>query len=132
MSRGKLTGRVRMVERLGPTLAKTLSNPTPWTSSHCGRVGCPPCRSKEGSCKGVGVTYQWTCTRCAEEGKFTWGRRLDPCGMKDQHSGSTGVSITQLMRHHNSLSRAQEAISHQQKDISERLWPLTPEPMSGS
>ena len=58
-----------MVERLGPTLGESLSNPTPWTSSHCGRVGCLPCKSKEGSCKKVGVTYQWTCMRCAEEGK---------------------------------------------------------------
>ena len=57
------------MERLGATLGEILTNPTPWTNQHCGRVGCLPCKSKEGSCKAVGITYQWRCNSCTSEGK---------------------------------------------------------------
>ena len=57
-------GRVRILERLGPKIAEQLCNPTPWTGQHCGREGCHPCRSKEGSCRKSNVTYKWNCMTC--------------------------------------------------------------------
>ena len=57
-------GRVRILERLGPKLAEQLCNPTPWTGQHCGREGCYPCKTKEGSCRKSNVTYKWTCMTC--------------------------------------------------------------------
>ena len=52
--RNQRTGRLRILERLGPSIKEDLSNPTPWKNSHCGRSRCLPCKSKEGACKARG------------------------------------------------------------------------------
>ena len=61
-------GKVKVVERLGLTLLKSLGNPAPWRSDHCGRPNCWPCRSKEGSCLKHNVVYQITCMTCKNLG----------------------------------------------------------------
>ena len=64
-----------MVEKLGNTLIKSLGNQAPWRSSHCGRLNCWPCRSKEGACRKHNVVYRITCLTCKTQGrsKQYWG-----------------------------------------------------------
>ena len=46
--RGKMTGKITVIERQGSTISQILSSPA-------------PCKSKEGSCKRRGVTYEISC-----------------------------------------------------------------------
>ena len=57
-------GKVSVLGRLGSKMKEVLCNPTPWTGEHYERKGCHPCKSKEGACKKVNVTYKWTCLTC--------------------------------------------------------------------
>ena len=66
--RGRISGRIKVVEKLGPTIRSTLSNPNPWKGGHCGRQGCPPCSTKEGSCRQKNVLYTIVCLTCGETG----------------------------------------------------------------
>ena len=67
----KKTGRIRVLERLGPSIKDLLSNPTPWKQSHCGRQDCWPCQTKEGSCRAKNCTYQISCLECRQEDRKT-------------------------------------------------------------
>ena len=62
------TGRVRILERLGPSIKEDLSNPTQWKNSHCGRTRCIPCKTKEGACKSRSIVYQIDCLDCLNQG----------------------------------------------------------------
>ena len=62
-------GRIKMVERGGDTILSKIGNPAPWKSMNCGRPGCKPCTTKEGSCRELNVTYKITCIPCKEAGK---------------------------------------------------------------
>ena len=44
--RNKLTGRIRVIERNGKTVAETSSNPVPWRGTHCGHAQCQTCKTK--------------------------------------------------------------------------------------
>ena len=59
-----MSGKVRILERLGSSARDLLSNPTPWKGLNCSRSQCGPCRSKEGTCKVKSVTYMITCVDC--------------------------------------------------------------------
>ena len=63
------SGRIRVVERLGPTVKELVTNPSPWRGEHCGRETCPPCATKPGACRAKGVTYSILCGTCKEAGK---------------------------------------------------------------
>ena len=67
--RGRLSGRIKITERLGPTMRNLLGNPNPWKGKHCGRQGCPPCATKEGSCRAANTVYTITCVTCSVEGR---------------------------------------------------------------
>ena len=70
---GRLTGRIRIVERLGQNIKEILCNPTPWKQLHCGRPSCAPCRTKEGSCRAKNVTYTIQCMTCkAADRRFVY------------------------------------------------------------
>ena len=98
MLRGKSTGRIRVVERLGPSISTLLCNPAPWRSSHCGRPNCAPCKSKEGSCKSRGVTYEICCLDCKEE------------GVRSVYLGETHRTLWDRIREHmDGLDRQTEA-----------------------
>ena len=43
----RLSGRIRVLERLGRTVKETIANPTPWKSDPCGR-NCNICQEKQG------------------------------------------------------------------------------------
>ena len=60
---------MKIVERLGPTIRVRLSNPNPWSGSHCGCQGCPPCSSKEGRCKKKNCLYTIECLTCVSQGR---------------------------------------------------------------
>ena len=62
------TGKVRILERLGPTVMESVANPYPWKGKHCGRPNCHSCKSKEGECKSRGVVYSITCLECKSVG----------------------------------------------------------------
>ena len=70
-----LAGRIRVEERLGPSISQLLCNPTPWRKEHCGRAGCPPCETTTGKCKARNVIYKVECTQCKVEGNtgVYWG-----------------------------------------------------------
>ena len=68
MNGSRPTGKVRIVERAGPTVADLIANRSPWTSSPCGRPKCAPCKTKEGSCRAHNLVYKITCTECANSG----------------------------------------------------------------
>ena len=63
----KISGRVRVLERLGRTVKETIANPTPWKSDPCGRQ-CRICQVKPGACKTRGVVYEIHCLECKEKG----------------------------------------------------------------
>ena len=63
----RLSGRIRVLERLGRTVKETITNPTPWKSDPCGR-NCNICQEKPGSCKTRGVVYEIHCQECKEKG----------------------------------------------------------------
>ena len=65
----KRTGKVRIVERAGPTIADILCNKAPWTSEWCNRQGCKPCEAKPGSCRSLNLVYQIPCLDCKALGK---------------------------------------------------------------
>ena len=67
--KGRLSGRIKVMERLGPTMRNLLANPNPWKGKHCGRQGCPPCATKEGSCRHSNIVYTISCVTCAVEGR---------------------------------------------------------------
>ena len=62
-------GKVKIVERAGPTVQDLISNKSPWTSSHCGRENCAPCKSKEGSCRAQNLVYKISCMECGKVGR---------------------------------------------------------------
>ena len=66
--KGKISGRIKVLEKLGPTIRDTLSNPNPWNGSHCGRLECQPCKTKEGSCRQKNVLYTISCLTCLQSG----------------------------------------------------------------
>ena len=68
MNKGKKTGRIRVLERLGRSVKEEVSNPTPWKQQHCGRQKCQACTSKEGICKAKGAVYKIECSDCKSEG----------------------------------------------------------------
>ena len=63
----KISGRIRVLERLGRTVKETIANPTPWKSDPCGRQ-CRICQVKPGACKTRGVVYEIHCLECKEKG----------------------------------------------------------------
>ena len=67
--RNSRVGKVRVIERAGPKIKDQLCNPTPWSGQHCGRTGCLPCKTKEGSCRKANVTYKITCLNCLRKDK---------------------------------------------------------------
>ena len=79
--KGKLSGRIRVVERLGPTIKDLLTNPTPWSKEHCGRDSCPPCQTKQGNCKKKNVLYTIDCLTCLS------------IGQKAQYHGETSRTL---------------------------------------
>ena len=54
---GRMTGRIRILERLGNSVKDEISNPTPWKNSHCGRSNCPTCRIQGGACKATNAVF---------------------------------------------------------------------------
>ena len=62
----KLTGRIRILKRLGRT--QTSSNPTPWRGEHYGRSTCPACQHKPEICKARNAVYGITCGECQQDG----------------------------------------------------------------
>ena len=68
-------GKVKVMERLGNSLIKSLGNQAPWRTDHCGREVCWPCQTKEGSCRKHNVVYKITCMTCQVKGKrkLYWG-----------------------------------------------------------
>ena len=85
---GLKTGRIRVLERLGTSVAESLSNPTPWKSQECGRIPCPTCKSSPGACKKVNAVYQISCNQCTAK------------GIKSQYIGETHRSIFDRMAEH--------------------------------
>ena len=71
----RLTGRIRVVERMGKKLIDSLGNKAPWRAEHCGRTNCQPCVTKPGSCRTRNLTYSITCLHCQEAGNTAkyWG-----------------------------------------------------------
>ena len=66
--RGRISGIIKVCEKLGPTVRDILANPNPWAGGHCGRLECPPCKTVEGSCRKKNVVYSITCLTCMERG----------------------------------------------------------------
>ena len=71
MNGSQLTGRIRIVERVGPKMSNIVSNRSPWKTDRCGREECPPCHTKPGSCRKLNPVYKITCMNCAALGKET-------------------------------------------------------------
>ena len=63
------TGRVRIVERTGPTIFQLIGNKSPWTNDSCGRPNCTPCKHQEGSCRAQNLVYRITCQECLKTGR---------------------------------------------------------------
>ena len=63
----KLTGRVRVLERMGTTVKDSIANPTPWKREPCGRK-CKICLNSPGACKSRGVVYEIHCKVCKDKG----------------------------------------------------------------
>ena len=91
------SGRMRIVERLGPTIQELVTNPAPWKGEHCGREVCPPCETRPGTCRGKGVTYNILCGTCKEEGKVAL-----------YHVESNRTLLDRSLEHLASLRREQE------------------------
>ena len=70
VNNGSKFGHVKMVETQGVKLNQGLSNTAPWSSKHCGRQDCEPCKEKEGSCMQRNITYKVICQEC---GMLYWG-----------------------------------------------------------
>ena len=67
--KGLKSGRIRVMERVGTSVAKSLANPTPWKKEACGRTTYHTCQtSKGGICKTLGAVYSITCTPCQANG----------------------------------------------------------------
>ena len=69
-------GKVKVVERMGNSLIKSLGNKAPWRGEPCGRDACGPCKTTPGSCRKRNVTYMILCNICSkEEGRHSvyWG-----------------------------------------------------------
>ena len=98
-------GRVKLVERLGDNITKSLSNRAPWKSEHCGRDKCLPCATKTGSCRARNVTYGITCLNCQETGKTSiyWGESHRTWGDRARehvHALETGDLKYGIVKHH--------------------------------
>ena len=65
-----LTGVVKYVEELGPSLSEELVTKDPWAKDGCGRERCLPCRVDrgKGKCMRQGVVYTLSCTTCRAGG----------------------------------------------------------------
>ena len=93
--KNRRVGKVRILERLGPKLSEIMCNPTPWSGQHCGRQGCSPCVTQEGSCRKSNVTYKWTCMTC-----------IDQRNMKVIYIGETARSLwDRSLEHMDDLKR---------------------------
>ena len=71
MNRGRRTGRIRIVERVGPKLVDILSNRNPWKNQWCQREGCLPCQTKPGTCRSKNLVYRLKCLECKKNGVNT-------------------------------------------------------------
>ena len=62
--------KVRVVERVGPTLKSQLMKSNPWAQESCPRQDCLPCSDAEKGfdCRRRGVTYTSECNPCKNEG----------------------------------------------------------------
>ena len=69
--RGRMTGRIRVTERVGRTISAILTNMTPWKREECGRELCKTCVSQPGRCRDRNATYQITCLSCKSQGRDT-------------------------------------------------------------
>ena len=134
---GSKYGRLRIQERVGTSLINSLGNKSPWKSDHCGREGCQPCKSKEGSCGKRNVTYRLTCDICQEQGKRSvyigethrsWKDRSDDHEKALRDMDQSYATVTHHMEHHRDADRPRFTFkvdrSHQsslQRQIMEAL-----------
>ena len=64
--------RIKVVERVGPTLEQILCKPSPWKFQGCTRNECFPCQhggGAGGDCQREGVTYTIHCLECRKAGR---------------------------------------------------------------
>ena len=69
---GSRLDRIRVVERLGPTLENLLCKGSPWKFRGCSRIDCFPCQHGEGAwgdCESESVNYTISCLECKKKGK---------------------------------------------------------------
>ena len=65
--------RIKVIERVGPTLESLLCKASPWKFAGCNRESCFPCQHGGGSggeCDSEGVTYSISCLECKKEGRI--------------------------------------------------------------
>ena len=59
---------IKIVEKAGVSLKRTLQKSDPFATKNCGRFDCLPCSSEgKGSCRSVGVNYDIFCCECEEK-----------------------------------------------------------------
>ena len=76
--RRELTGKIRVVERMGKNIKELVCRMSPWKKDKCVRTCCEPCIARGGACKEKNVVYRIVCMDCLEDGKDT------------QYQGETG------------------------------------------
>ena len=111
------SGRVRILERQGPSILDILGNPSPWVKEPCSREECQPCETKPGSCRSKGVTYRIDCLGCKEAGVAT------------SYYGESNRTLLDRTQEHTSLLRRKADTSvlykHWQEDHKEEEEPPT-------
>ena len=92
----ELTGyRIKVVEKSGMMILRTLQQKNPWGSEDCNREDCLLCESKMGeegqgkSCKKRNLVYETTCNQCKQEGRVV------------RYLGETARSAFERGREHN-------------------------------
>ena len=65
----KFSGRIKVVETVGPTVGDRLVNKDPW-GKDCGRPQCMMCKTSPGKCTKKNIVYKYTCDLCKEQGKI--------------------------------------------------------------
>ena len=91
----RLTCKVRVVKRAGPTIGNIIQNKNFWKNENCGRNHCKPSETKPGSHRLNNVTYRVKCITC-----------LEAIGKRVHYVGESHRSLLDRSREHESEVRS--------------------------